>query len=222
MTDTFSKFTLAVIMPTQEVKTVSKTLVDKWYYTYGIPARIHSDQSKGFNNKIVGQLCKLCGTEQSTTTPYNHCRNSPCEGFNNKLQSLLRILPKDLKPKLSDHLGALVFTDNVTPHATTQYQPSQLMFGCKAQTPCDNCLELSQYDCIESISKSSWIQGQYELVQTEKKWALKSIWQSTQCSAQRKQGKALEIPNGNLVMLHDHPERHDKILNNLRIRSLLL
>ena len=53
MTETFSKFSMAVVMPNQQAKTVAKTLVDKWFYTYGISFRIHSDQSKSFFNKII-------------------------------------------------------------------------------------------------------------------------------------------------------------------------
>ena len=43
MTDAFSKFSVAVAMPKQQAKPIAKALVDKWFYTYGIPARIHSD-----------------------------------------------------------------------------------------------------------------------------------------------------------------------------------
>ena len=43
MTNAFSKFSVAVVMPNQEAKTVAKVLVDKLFYTYGIPSRIHSD-----------------------------------------------------------------------------------------------------------------------------------------------------------------------------------
>ena len=42
MTDAFSKFNVAVVMPSQQVKTVAKTLADKWFYTHGISLRIHS------------------------------------------------------------------------------------------------------------------------------------------------------------------------------------
>ena len=59
----FSKFAVAVIMPNQLAKTVAKTLVDKWFYTYGLPARFLSDQTKSFDNKIAVQLCKLYGIE---------------------------------------------------------------------------------------------------------------------------------------------------------------
>ena len=46
VTDAFSRFRVAVIMPNQQARTVAKALMDKWFYTYGIPSRIHSDQSK--------------------------------------------------------------------------------------------------------------------------------------------------------------------------------
>ena len=36
MTDAFSKFSMAAVMPNQRAKTVAKDLVDKWFYTYGI------------------------------------------------------------------------------------------------------------------------------------------------------------------------------------------
>ena len=174
MTDAFSKFSVAVVMSNQQVKTVAKALVDKWFYTYGIPSRIHSDQVKSFNNKIVKQLCKIYGIKQSITTPYIPCGNSPCEQLNCMLQNLLKTLPKDQKCNWPAHLGALVFAYNAMPHSTIGYQLYQLMFDCNAQTPCNNWLGLSQYNCSESVSKDSWKQ-QYELVWATNKWALRSI-----------------------------------------------
>ena len=106
MTDAFSKFSVAVVMPNQQAKTVAKALVDKWFYTYGIPTRIHSDKGKSFDNKIIEQLCKIYGVKQSTTTPYNPHRNSPCERPNCMLQNLLKMLPKDKKPNWPAYLSA--------------------------------------------------------------------------------------------------------------------
>ena len=79
MTYACSKFSLVVVMPNQQVKTVAKTLVDKWFNTYRIPSRIQSDQGKSFNNKIIEQLCKVYDVKQSNTTPCTPCGNSPCE-----------------------------------------------------------------------------------------------------------------------------------------------
>ena len=134
MTDAFSKFSVAVVMPNQQAKTVAKALVDKWFYTYGIPSRIHSDQGKSFDSKLIEQLCKIYGVKQSTITPYNPHRNSPCKRLNHTLQNLLKTLLKDQKPNWPAHLGALVFAYNAMPHSTSGYQLYQLMFGHKAQT----------------------------------------------------------------------------------------
>ena len=53
MTDTFSKFSVAVTTPNQRALTVAKTLVDKWFHVYRILTRIHSDQGKSFDNEII-------------------------------------------------------------------------------------------------------------------------------------------------------------------------
>ena len=222
MTDAFSKFSVAVVTPNQQAKTVAKALVDKWFYVYGIPTRIHSDQGKSFDNKIIEQLCKIYGVKQSTTTPYNPRGNSPCERLNCTLQNLLKTLPKDQKPNWPAHLSALVFAYNAMPHSTTGYQPYQLMFGCKAQTPCDNWLGLSQYDCSESVSKDSWVQQQFELVRAANQRALRSIRQSTQKSAGRLNQKSLEIPEGNLVLLRDHPEGRNKIQDKYKSEKFVV
>ena len=71
MMDAFSKFCVAVVTANQKAKMVAKALIDKWFYTYRIPAHIHSDQGKSFDNHLIHQLGKLYRIQQSTTTPYN-------------------------------------------------------------------------------------------------------------------------------------------------------
>ena len=44
--DAFFNFSVAVVTLNQQAKTVAKALVDRWFYTYQIPSRIHSDQGK--------------------------------------------------------------------------------------------------------------------------------------------------------------------------------
>ena len=46
MTDAFYNISVPVITPNQEVKSIAKTLVDKWFYTHRIPPRIHSEWDK--------------------------------------------------------------------------------------------------------------------------------------------------------------------------------
>lgn len=46
MTDVFTKFTLAVPTRDQRAETVAHVLVTEWFYKFGIPVRIHSDQGR--------------------------------------------------------------------------------------------------------------------------------------------------------------------------------
>ena len=115
-----------------------------------------------------------------------------------------------------------MFVYNAMPHSTTGYQPYQLMFGHKAQTPCKNWLGLSQYDCSKSVSKDLWVQQQYELVQAANQRALRNIQQSMQKSAGRLNQKPLEIPEGNLVLLRDHPEGCNKIQDRYKSKKIVV
>ena len=136
ITNAFTKFSLAVYTPNQTAKTVAKILVEKWFHVYGVPSRIHSDQGRCFDSNIIKALCKMYSVEQSFTSPYNPHGNAFCERFNCALFGLLKTLKSEEKADWPSHLPALVFTYNATPHASTGYQPYQLMFGRRALAPC--------------------------------------------------------------------------------------
>ena len=53
VTDVFSKYVMAVPTRDQKAKTVAKVLVNEWFLRLGIPQRIHSDQGRSFENKII-------------------------------------------------------------------------------------------------------------------------------------------------------------------------
>ena len=98
MTDAFSKYSQAFVTNNLKALTVAKILVERWFSVFGIPARIHSDQGKSFNNEIIAHLCKMHHMRQSTTMPYNPRGNSQCERFNHTLFGLMRTLDGKQKP----------------------------------------------------------------------------------------------------------------------------
>ncbi|KAK0148238.1 Gag-Pol polyprotein [Merluccius polli] len=71
VTDIFSKFTQAYPTPNQKACTVARVLTEKWFYIYGVPQRIHSDQGRSFESDLLKNLCKLYGVQKSRTTPYH-------------------------------------------------------------------------------------------------------------------------------------------------------
>ena len=121
LTDTFTKFSQAFIIPNQKALTIAKILVDKWFYIYGIPTQIHSDQGWCFDNQMMKHLYAMYGIKQLTTMPYIPHGNAQCERFNCTIMGLLTSLSKEQKDNWPLHLPPLVFAYNATPHSTTRY-----------------------------------------------------------------------------------------------------
>ena len=167
-------------------------------------------------------LYALYGVEQSTTMPYNPHGNAQCEWFNHTMIGLLTSLSKEQKDNWPLHLPSLVFAYNAMPHSTTGYQPYELMFGCKAPTICDAWLRLADYDDKFLQSKCEWVNQQHELILAANRHALKRIRQSAEKSVSWAGGKDLEIPIGNLVLLHDHPEGQNKIQDHYKSKLFVI
>ena len=97
----------------------------------------------------------MYGIPQSTTTPYNPHGNAQCERLNHTLFGLMKTLDSEQKPNWPVYLPSLVFAYNATPHASTGFQPYELMFRHKAPMPCNNWLRLDNYKPNSFKSKTS-------------------------------------------------------------------
>ena len=216
LTDAFSKFSQAFVTSSQKAIIVAKLLVEKWFSVFGVPAQIHSDQGRSFDNEIISHLCKMYGICQSTTMPYNPRGNAICECFNRTLFGLMRTLMEEQKPNWPTYVPSLVYAYNSTPHASTGFQPYELMFGRKAPMPCDDWLGLAQYKSNSFKSKTVWLKQQLDAMMHANKQALKYIQKTNKHNQSQTSGKELVIPIGNHVLLRDHPEGRNKIQNRFK------
>ena len=51
--DVFTKFTQAISTKDQEATTVARVLVNEWIVRFKVPKRIHSDQGRNFEGKVI-------------------------------------------------------------------------------------------------------------------------------------------------------------------------
>lgn len=61
MTDVFSKFTQAVPTRDQHASMVAQVVVTEWFYKFGVPSQLHSDQGRSFESCLIQQLCGQYG-----------------------------------------------------------------------------------------------------------------------------------------------------------------
>lgn len=93
-TDVFSKVTVAAPTRDQQASMVARVLVSEWFYKYGVPSRIHSDQGRSFGSSLLQQLCSLYRVARSRTTPCHPAGNGQCD---RTLHNLLCTLPPSRK-----------------------------------------------------------------------------------------------------------------------------
>ena len=140
VTDHFTRYAQAFPTNDQTAVTVAKTLWENYFIHYGLPTRIHSDQGRDFESRLVTEMLE---EKKSRTSPYHPQGDPQPERFNRTLLDMLGTLESHQKSKWSQHVAHLVHAYNCTPNEATGYSPYFLMFGREARLPVDACFGVS-------------------------------------------------------------------------------
>lgn len=92
VTDHYTRYAQAFPTKDQKALTVAKVLFEKFFVHYGLPARIHSDQGRDFESKLIKELLTLLGIRKSRTSPYHPQGDPQPERFNRTLLAMLGTL----------------------------------------------------------------------------------------------------------------------------------
>lgn len=150
ITDHFTRYAQAFPARNQLAKTTAKLLFENFIVHYGFPARLHSDQGRNFESKVIKELCSLAGIDKSRTTPYHAMGNGMPERFNHTLLNMLGTLESEQKADWKSFVAPLVHSYNATKHVSTGFSPFFLMFGRHPRLAVDAYLGLNSED--QSIS----------------------------------------------------------------------
>ncbi len=124
VTDAFTKFSWAFPTRNQKATTVAKILWENVLMQYGFPKRLHSDQGRDFESRLIKDLCDMANIAKTRTTPYHSQGNAQTERFNRTLLDMLGTLEDDKKHAWPSFVGPLVHAYNCTKHASTGYSRS--------------------------------------------------------------------------------------------------
>ena len=143
ITDHYTRYAQAIPTRNQKALTVAKALQHEFFRHYGLPARIHSDQGRDFESKVIKELLMILGVKKSRTTPYHPQGDPQPERFNRTLLSMLSTLGHEKKRSWSQHVADVVNAYNSTKCDATGYSPYLLMYGREPRLPVDLCFGTS-------------------------------------------------------------------------------
>ena len=126
--DYFSEWPFAKAMPDQKAERIVQILRDEVFTLVGPPRKLHSDQGRNFESRILADLCKALGVKKSHTTPYHPMGDGLVERMNRSLLTVIRShVEKD--NQWAEHLQPLLFMYRISKHATTGLSPYEILFG---------------------------------------------------------------------------------------------
>ena len=137
MVDCFSRWTEACPLPDKTAHSVADAFFNQVVCRFGMPSVIHSDQGREFENKIMQELCLLCGSHKTRTTPYHPESDGMVERFNRTLLMMLAMFAGKNRDDWDDLLPAVMMAYRSSVHESTGFSPYRLMFGEECTLPMD-------------------------------------------------------------------------------------
>ena len=164
MVDCFSRWTETCPLPDKTALAVADAFFQHIVYRFGMPMVIHSDQGREFENKAMQELCLLCGSHKTRTTPYHPESDGLVERFNRTLLMMLAMFAGENRDDWDDLLLAVMMAYRSSVHESTGFSPYRFMFGEECTLPMDVGLPRWEPDLPDPISSpyALWVRDAWK------------------------------------------------------------
>ena len=164
MVDCFSIWTEACPLSDKTAQSVADAFFNQVVCRFGMPIVIHSDQGREFENRIMQELCILCGSHKTRTTLYHPESDGLVERFNRTLLMMLAMFASKNREDWDDLLPPVMMAYRSSVHESTGFSPYRLMFGEECTLPMDIGLPKQQNDVTDNISSpyAVWVRDALE------------------------------------------------------------
>ena len=142
----FLRWTEACPLPDKTAHSVADAFFNQ--VVCRMPIVIHSDQGREFENKIMQELCILCGSHKTRITPYHPESDGMAERLNRTLLMMLAMFAGKNREDWDDLLPAVMMAYRSSVHESTGFSPCRLMFGEECTLPMDIGLPKQQSDTV--------------------------------------------------------------------------
>ena len=123
VSDYFTKWMEAFAIPNQEAVTVAEKLVEEVFCRFSIPERLHSDQGRQFEGKLMQEVCKLLHINKTRTTAFHPQSDGLMERLNQTLLSMLAATVHEHPGDWDKKLRLVCMAYNTSVHQSTGFSP---------------------------------------------------------------------------------------------------
>ena len=90
MVDQFTKLVEIIPLPSQTAEVTAQATVNSFFFRFGVPLNIFSDQGRNFESKLFSALCNILQIHKKRTTTYRPSSNGQVERYNRTIMDAIR------------------------------------------------------------------------------------------------------------------------------------
>ena len=128
---------MAFVTEDMTAHTMARILYHHYFYIFGTPLHLMTDNDLAFTSEVVQELCNLFGVKRVCTSAYHPQSNGAIEQQHQTVIKMIGRLSQDEKANWPKHLPELIQAYNGMRSAITGYSLHYLLFGYHLRFPID-------------------------------------------------------------------------------------